>query len=147
MANVVVTNILAWGAKLSSISRTKAKATPPRSPPYIIINCSVQLSFFILYLLATRDNNNTPITRNTMQARMVITTNHQFHLEKSALNPLRSVCRPTGVWSLPPCQSPSQWTLQQTGRSSAQPCWPTCGQTFGWSHWTTCWCSAPRSSS
>ena len=133
MARVVVMNILVWGAKWGLRDRTRAKATPPLNPPYIMINCSVQFSFLILYLLAIAARIKTPkilnidlkihtlifkdklnaefvctfaifdkcqkyfllwykcfwrlenvqkSSLNTIQARIVITTNHQFHLNR-----------------------------------------------------------------
>ena len=71
MARVVVTNILACGANSCSSSRTRAKATPPLSPPYIMISCSVQLSFLMRNWLARKARMRTPITLNTQHGLFI----------------------------------------------------------------------------
>ena len=71
MARVAVTNILACGATSSGMVSTRAKATPPLRPPYIMMNCSNQSNFLIRNLLAMATSKRTPITLKTRQQTMV----------------------------------------------------------------------------
>merc|ERR1719150_2875082 len=79
MARVAVTNILACGATSSVMVSTRAKATPPLRPPYIMMNCSNQSNFLIRNLLAMATSKRTPSTLKTKQQAMVQAMNAQFH--------------------------------------------------------------------